>query len=136
MLLSTQSTFQNFAETPGTSVALRAIHGLWGRPGLAPHLLLLHGPVGIGKTHLLHAAQDTAAHYAPGSSRVAVVKNLVELLFQAARRKSISLWKDAWVSPRLLLLDDLALDESRSGTQEAIRDVLWTRLQQGKSTVG
>ena len=52
-------TFDRFTPTPGVRRALALGVALAEETGNAPRLLLLHGPPGVGKTHLLQPSSTS-----------------------------------------------------------------------------
>jgi chromosomal replication initiator protein len=63
-------TFDRFTPTRGSRRALHLSVALAKETADAPSLLLLHGPPGVGKTHLLHAILNLRAERRPTGSLI------------------------------------------------------------------
>ena len=79
--------------------------------------LILYGPPGLGKTHLLHAI----AHEAVASSKCVILltcKDFAELYAKTVQAGQRHTFLDAYRDCDLLLLDDLQFLATRPGSQE------------------
>ena len=59
MMLNDNYTFDNFIEGPSNQFIKSACLGVALKPGKTYNPLFIHGGVGLGKTHLLHAIGHT-----------------------------------------------------------------------------
>jgi chromosomal replication initiation ATPase DnaA len=71
-----QPTLDDLVPTTGSRRALTAVRALLGNRRAGPRLVLLHGPPGVGKTHLLQAAVRRAG----GTAQAATVADMVQAI--------------------------------------------------------
>src|SRR5436190_5142436 len=88
-----QSSFADFVPTRGSRLALASVRALVDR-GAGGRLVLLHGPPGVGKSHLLRAAR---LQHGETSRDLAVADLIREVLTDGSVR----------TDERLLTVDDL-----------------------------
>lgn len=93
--------------------------------------LLIYGPVGVGKTHLLQLVQEecTAAKRET-RVRYSTVNAYLEDLLEHLREKSMAEFKEAWTGIELLLLDQIEDVRGREQTQ----DFMLAHLEQLQGT--
>ncbi|MCH7494373.1 ATP-binding protein, partial [bacterium] len=94
--------FGNFHDWPGSQPAKEAALALADHPGSTPSPLLLHGPPGVGKTHLLRAL----AAAVPGG-RYLSAESYTRELVEAVMDRRIGAFKARVLQQPLLVLDDL-----------------------------
>ena len=129
------ATVDSFHVRPKTEVMLQAVRAFINREG--PKFLVLQGPPGIGKTHLLHAI----AHSFIGDdleARYVIASALVDQLRQANNESVAAspqrLVREYQTVP-LLLLDDLGLERWTVYSEEMMARVIELRLQSPVYTV-
>ena len=114
-------TFASFLSGPETQLAVTAARAVADDPGSAFNPLCLHGPTGMGKTHLLHAVGSAALRARPSLS-IGLV---------AADQLSAALEEEAGMGPRaavlaryagvsLLLLDDVHVLAGRPSQKQVL----------------
>lgn len=117
--LNVSYRFDNFIEGPSNQFVKSAAMGIATRPGRSYNPLFIHGGVGLGKTHLLHAI----GHHIRENHRnlrihcittEAFINNLVYHL----RQKSIDKMKHFYRSLDLLLVDDIQFLQNRQNFEE------------------
>lgn len=94
--------FGNFHAWPGARPALAAAKALAENPGDTPSPLLIHGPPGVGKTHLLRALAAGA-----DSGRYLSAESYTRELVEAVMDRRIGAFKERVLGQPLLVLDDL-----------------------------
>ena len=101
-----QDGFASFRVTPGNQLAYAALTSLLPRFRPELHPLVLHGPAGCGKSHLLGAL--TAALRSKGVQPViaTAVPRLARRLGLTAREGGLPAFRKAFRSARLLVLDE------------------------------
>jgi chromosomal replication initiator protein len=108
-------TFASFIVLPGNRIAYRAAKRLAsGDRSYNP--LILYGPPGLGKTHLLQAIGHEAA---PGGGVIALTgEAFVDRFTRAVRAGQPDTFRELFRSCSLLLLDDLQFLATRPASQE------------------
>lgn len=135
-LLNPSYTFDHFIEGPSNQFVKSAAYGIAMRPGKSYNPLFIHGGVGLGKTHLLHAI----GHYAKEKHKrlkvhcittEAFINDLVDNL----RNKSMDKMKRFYRSLDVLLVDDIQFLESRLNFEEEFCNMFEALINQNKQIV-
>ena len=85
---------------------------------IAP-VLLIYGPVGCGKTHLLNAIGNSLLQQRPTRKAITVtIENYTNEFVEAIRSHSISNFREKYRSLGILLIDDFQFISGKGGTQE------------------
>lgn len=135
-LLNPSYTFEHFIEGPSNQFVKSAAFGIATRPGKSYNPLFIHGGVGLGKTHLLHAI----GHYAKEKHKrlkvhaittEAFINDLVDNL----RNKSMDKMKRFYRSLDVLLVDDIQFLESRLNFEEEFCNMFEALINQNKQIV-
>jgi chromosomal replication initiator protein len=88
-------------------------------PGQAYNPLFLHGPPGLGKTHLLHAIGNYVARYGDGLTvRYASVETFTSEFVAAVRTEGVAGFKSRFRGADVLLIDDIQFLASKQRTEE------------------
>ena len=105
-----------------------------GMPGFNP--LFLHGPTGLGKTHLMHAIGNALRAREPGLRIVymSAEKFMVEFL-AALRAKEAIAFKQKLRSVDLLMIDDVQFIAGKDSTQEEFFHTMNEIISAGKRLV-
>lgn len=111
-------TLERFELGPSNQLAARAAESVGHEPGRHFNPLVLCGPSGTGKSHLLHAVGNLLAAKMDDTSSIACVSasRFVEELVEAAQHGELELWRARWRTVDALLLDDL---DAIAGTERA-----------------
>lgn len=113
-------TFATYVETAGNRLAVQAARTAVSTPGTQYNPLVIAGPNGVGKTHLLHAvAHEVAAR------PTAVVACLSAQVFldgyvEALDRGRLDLWRTRFRRATAFLLDDVHLLALKPGSQQEL----------------
>ena len=107
--LVSRFTFETYLEGPTNQVAAAACRMAADRPGQAYNPLFLWGPVGVGKTHLLHAiAQRVRAEHPNRKVGYVTGEAYVNEVMTAIKNQRLDLLRHRYRSRYdLLLLDDV-----------------------------
>jgi chromosomal replication initiator protein len=118
--LNPRYTFDGFVISAGNRLAHASALAVAEQPGQAYNPLFLHGPPGLGKTHLLHAIGHYVQAYAP-ELRVAytTVEAFTGEFVAATRRGDFDRFHARFRDVDALLVDDVQFLARRSGTMEA-----------------
>ncbi len=113
-------TLGEFAEGSGTKIALRAVREVADSPGTAYNPIVIVGPPGIGKTHLLHALGNELARE-PGSVVACLdTADFIDDLIKAIEKDRVNWWRARFRRVTALLLDDVQLLAGRERSQEEL----------------
>lgn len=116
----TRYALELFAESASTRPAMEAIRAAALQPGQLYNPLVIVGPTGTGKTHLLHAFGDALRR--GGLTRVAVfdAQQFVDGLVTALGDGSIARWRQRLRRVDALLLDDVGAFSGKERSQEEL----------------
>ncbi|AFS26340.1 chromosomal replication initiator protein DnaA [Chlamydia psittaci WC] len=134
--LNTAYRFDNFIEGPSNQFVKSAAVGIAGRPGRSYNPLFIHGGVGLGKTHLLHAVGHYVREHRK-NLRVHCITTeaFINDLVQHLRLKSIDKMKNFYRSLDLLLVDDIQFLQNRQNFEEEFCNTFETLINLNKQIV-
>jgi len=112
-------TFDNFVVGSGTDLAFAAATAVANNPGDHFNPLFIHGGVGLGKTHLMHAVGNAIAAKDPEKKICYVTaENFMNDLIGSIRDNRTPEFKLKYRSVDVLLMDDVAFLAGKESTQE------------------
>ena len=133
------SAFTRSGFEVGTSnqMAVRAADAVVGAPGARYNPLFIHGPSGVGKTHLLNAIGHGLAATTAGRGAVACVpaQLFVDELIAALQEGTVDRWRARYRAASTLLLDDVQFVAGKERTQEELFHVFNSLYADGKQLV-
>jgi chromosomal replication initiator protein len=132
MPLNPTLIFERYVPSSARAPALAACAAFAARRQNTQSCLWLHGPPGVGKTHLLHATGH-AACLARTGTRVGVIgaADLRDELVQAVRFDRVDAWQESHTQWDLLLVDDLHVLSGRPATQWGVARLFAACLRAG-----
>jgi len=135
-LLNPGYTFEHFIEGPSNQFVKSAAFGVAMRPGKSYNPLFIHGGVGLGKTHLLHAI----GHFAQQKHKRLKVhcittEAFINTLVDNLRNKSIDKMKRFYRSLDVLLVDDIQFLQNRLNFEEEFANMFEALINQNKQIV-
>jgi chromosomal replication initiator protein len=138
--LGPRFTFDTFVVGAANDLAAAAAKSVAERPGLQFNPLFIHGGVGIGKTHLLHAIGHLARQRQPGLRvRYVAAETYIDDLHAAWRQKDGNARADLRHHYRksvdVLLVDDVQFLQGRDRVQEEFFHLFNALHQAGKQIV-
>ena len=125
-------SFETFVIGPENRFAHAAALAVAEMPAQAYNPLFLHGPPGVGKTHLLQAIGTYTAAHSPGMSvHYSTVESFTSNFIQALRHGHVEAFKKTYRQTDLLLLDDAQFLDGKTKTAEEFFHTLDTAIASG-----
>ena len=129
-------TFNNFIEGPANQFVKSAAIGVANRPGKSYNPLFIHGGVGLGKTHLLHAIGH---HVCENQKKLRIhcitTEGFINDLVDNLRSKSMDRMKRFYRSLDVLLVDDIQFLQNRLNFEEEFCNTFESLINQNKQIV-
>ena len=117
--LNTSFTFANFIEGKSNALARAASLQVGENPGKAYNPLFLYGEVGLGKTHLMHAAGNLIKANNPSASILYLhSERFVADMVKALQHNDMEEFKRFYRSINFLLMDDIQFFAGKGRSQE------------------
>lgn len=128
--------FDNFIEGPSNQFVKSAAMGIASHPGRSYNPLFIHGGVGLGKTHLLHAVGHyVREHHKHLRVHCITTEAFINDLVHHLRVKSIDKMKNFYRSLDLLLVDDIQFLQNRQNFEEEFCNTFETLINLNKQIV-
>lgn len=129
-------TFENFIEGPSNQFVKSAAMGVANRPGKSYNPLFIHGGVGLGKTHLLHAmGHHIRLHHKKLRVQCITTEAFINDLVDHLRNKSIDKMKRYYRSLDVLLVDDIQFLQNRMNFEEEFCNTFESLINQNRQIV-
>jgi chromosomal replication initiator protein len=117
--LNPRYSFDQFIIGDGNQLAHAASLAVAEHPGQAYNPLFIHGPPGLGKTHLLHAIGNYVNIFGGGARvRYTTVEAFTNQFIRALGSRSIDRFKQVYRDADVLLIDDVQFLASKAKTEE------------------
>ena len=117
--LNTMLNFDSLVEGSANRMARAAAMHVATTPGHLYNPLFIYGGVGLGKTHLMHAAGNRLLADKPAAKVLYIhAEQFVSDVVKAYQRKTFDEFKDKYHSLDLLLIDDVQFFANKERTQE------------------
>jgi chromosomal replication initiator protein len=134
--LNPKYTFDQFVIGEGNHFAHAAALAVAELPAQAYNPLFLHGPPGLGKTHLLHAIGNYVRRFGSGLRvRYATIEEFTTEFVAAVRERRTGVFKDGFRSADVVLIDDVQFLAGRSRTREEFFHTFNALLDSGRQLV-
>jgi chromosomal replication initiator protein len=117
--LNPHFTFDSFVVGPSNEMASRAAYSVCERPGRAFNPVVLHGGVGLGKTHLINAiAHELLRRRARAFVACLSAETFMNQLIHALRHDEMNRFRERFRRVDALILDDIHFLSGKERTQE------------------
>ncbi len=117
--LNNRFTFDSFVEGPNCAYSSAVAKVVAEKPGKVYNPLFLHGPVGLGKTHLMQAIGHEILRLKPRKVvRYVTSEAFTNEYIDALRKSSISAFRNKYRKVDVLLIDDIQFLAGKDSTQE------------------
>ena len=134
--LNPRYSFDQFIIGDGNRLAHAASLAVAELPGQAYNPLFLHGPPGLGKTHLLQAIGNYVHAFSGGATvRYATVEAFTNHFIAALTSRSLETFKHAYRDVDVLLIDDVQFLASKAKTEEEFFHTFNALYETGKQLV-
>lgn len=134
--LNPHYTFSTFIEGSNNQFVKSAAWGVAERPGYSYNPLFIHGGVGLGKTHLLHAIGHQVKL---GNKKTKIhcitTEEFINDLVDHLKSKSLDKMKRFYRSLDVLLVDDIQFLENRQNFEEELINTFESLINQHKQIV-
>ncbi len=128
--------FDNFIEGPSNQFVKSAAMGIASHPSRSYNPLFIHGGVGLGKTHLLHAiGHHVKEHNKKLRIHCITTEAFINDLVDSLRNKSVSRMKRFYRSLDILLVDDIQFLQNRLNFEEEFCNTFESLINQNKQIV-
>jgi len=136
MLLSPDYTFSTFVVGPGNRLAHAAAQAVAMKPGRAYNPYFIHGGVGLGKTHLLHAMCQELLRAQP-NLRLCYIScdTFMDLFHEAVKAGRMSDFRYRFRNADVLVIDDIHFLSKHEQTQEEFFHTFNALYQLGKQII-
>ncbi len=130
-------TRAGFEVGQSNQLAVRAADAIVAVPGSRYNPLFIHGPSGVGKTHLLNAIGNGLVDATGGAGSVACVpaQLFVDELIAALQEGTVDRWRARYRAAGALLLDDVQFVAGKERTQEELFHVFNALYADGRQLV-
>ncbi len=114
-------TFSNFAVSGSNQLAFVSSSTVAKNPGTSYNPLFIYGPVGVGKTHLMHAIANEVYIKNPDRKIIYLTsEEFTNEVVEAIRNNDTARMKRRFRSASLLLIDDIQFVEGKEKVQEEL----------------
>jgi chromosomal replication initiator protein len=134
--LNASYTFAHFIEGPANQFVKSAAFGIAMRPGKSYNPLFIHGGVGLGKTHLLHAVGHyVSEHHKKLKVQCITTEGFINDIVDHLRSKSVDKFKRFYRNLDVLLVDDIQFLQNRLNFEEEFCNTFEALIHQNKQII-
>ena len=134
--LNPHYTFDNFIEGPSNQFVKSATLGIAAHPGKSYNPLFIHGGVGLGKTHLLHAiGHHVKHHHRKLKIHCITTEGFINEIVDNLKGKSMDRMKRFYRSLDILLVDDIQFLQNRLNFEDEFCNTFESLINQNKQIV-
>lgn len=114
-------TFINFAVSSSNQLAFVSAQTVAEKIGVSYNPLFIYGPVGVGKTHLMHAVANSVYQKNPERKIIYITsEEFTNEVVEAIRNNDTARMKKRFRSAYLLIIDDIQFIEGKEKVQEEL----------------
>jgi chromosomal replication initiator protein len=129
-------TFGNFAVSGSNQLAFVSSQSVANKLGAAYNPFFIYGPVGVGKTHLMHAIANEAYQKQPDRKIIYTTsEEFTNEVVEAIKTNETAKMKRRFRSVLLLLIDDIQFIEGKMVVQEELFHTFNILIDQGSQIV-
>ncbi len=116
--IDSRFTFKNFVVGSSNEFAFAACQAVADKPGESYNPLYLHGGVGLGKTHLIHAISNQLAQKSDQKVAYRTGEQFTNELIKAIGSRSTDTFREHYRKVDVLIIDDVQFIAGKTSTQE------------------
>ncbi len=125
-------TFQNFAVSGSNQLAFVSASRVASNIGHSYNPFFIYGPVGVGKTHLMHAIANDVYQRQPDKKIIYITsEEFTNEVVEAIRNNETGKMKRRFRSAYILLIDDIQFIEGKERVQEELFHAFNILIDQG-----
>jgi chromosomal replication initiator protein DnaA len=125
----------DLVEAASNRMALQAARVVAAEPASRYNPLVIVGPSGVGKTHLLHALGNALAITAKGPVACLSAHEFTGELIEAIDRDAVGAWRARYRSAAAFLLDDVHLVADKDRTQDELFVLFNFMVESGRQMI-
>jgi chromosomal replication initiator protein len=127
----------SFEVGASNELAVRVADAVIAEPGKRYNPLFLHGPSGVGKTHLANAIGNELIELSGGAITVSCVsaQTFMDELVAAIQDGTVDRWRARYRSADALIIDDVQFIAARERTQEELFHIFNSFQDAGKQVI-
>jgi chromosomal replication initiator protein len=134
--LNPHYTFENFIEGASNQFVKSAALGVASHPGKSYNPLFIHGGVGLGKTHLLHAiGHYIKLHHKKLKIHCITTEGFINDIVDNLKNKTMDRMKRFYRSLDILLVDDIQFLQNRLNFEDEFCNTFESLINQNKQIV-
>jgi len=129
-------TFQNMAVSSSNQLAYVSAQTVAKKPGQAYNPLFIYGPVGVGKTHLMHAIANSVFENFQDKKIVCITsEGFTNEVVEAIRTNDTARMKKKFRNVDVLIIDDIQFIGGKERVQEELFHTFNTLIDKGAQVV-
>ena len=134
---SSAFTRDTFEVSSSNQIAAGAADAVIAEPGARYNPLFLHGPSGVGKTHLVNAIGNELVASTGGAMNVSLVsaQTFIDELIAALQEGTLDRWRARYRAADALIVDDIQFVAGKERTQEELFHVFNALYSEGKQII-
>lgn len=134
--LQEKYTFENFIVGNSNHFAHAVCRQVANNPSDVYNPLFIHGPSGVGKTHLMYAVINEMRRRNP-DTRVIYTKgdDFINYMVECLAHKNMAVFRDRYRNCDVLLIDDIQFIAGRQSTQEEVFHTFQALFDEGKQII-
>lgn len=128
-----EQTFESFVEVEANSFANKLLTAFPENKEIDNQLICIHGPVGVGKTHLLNAVGNKLKNKKTIIS--VTIAQLLNDFTKNLRQMTMDKFRDKYYGCDILLIDDLDYIAGKNQTQEELYFIVSNLINENKHVI-